>query len=239
MYWNDKGLEAALAAGAPVPEVEMNSRLNLAENLLSLGRLDVAAEQLHMVEAVVRHPRPRQDVMRWRYGQRFLHRFGEYWLTRGDPARALELAEGVGSPPQIWKTRLALGDLREVQGRPEEARRAYQEAVAVVDEMASRLTDRELRETFLASEQVQPTRRRAACAGPGDRLRKPAQVPDIGVRIPMGMLRWQVGSEEYGSFEPTVIPHRRSPKSTMVAPTGSIGCLRSPPKAPSCVRERS
>jgi tetratricopeptide (TPR) repeat protein len=44
MYWNEKGLEAALAARAPVPEVEMNARLNLAENLLSLGRLDEAAE---------------------------------------------------------------------------------------------------------------------------------------------------------------------------------------------------
>jgi tetratricopeptide (TPR) repeat protein len=91
-----------------------------------------------------------------------MNRLGE---AEEELAAALELAERVGSPPQIWKTWLALGDLREVQGRPEEARQAYQEAVAVVDEMASRLTDRELRETFLASEQVQATRRRPAGAG--------------------------------------------------------------------------
>jgi tetratricopeptide (TPR) repeat protein len=212
MSWNQKGLEAAVAAHAPVPEVEMNARLNLAENLVSLGRLDEAAEHFRVVEAMVRHPGPRQGVMRWRYGQRFLHDFGEYWLALGDPARALslageclawaqrsgsrkniakarrlrgqslqalnrlgeaeeelaaalDLAEAVGSPPQILKTWLAIGDLHALQGRAEEARQAYREAVAVVDEMASRLTDQELRQTFLVSAQVQTTRRRAADAG--------------------------------------------------------------------------
>jgi tetratricopeptide (TPR) repeat protein len=212
MSWNQEGLEAARAAHAPVPEVEMNARLNLAENLLSLGRLDEAAEHFRIVESVVRHPLPHQDVQRWRYGQRFLHDFGEYWLARGDPARALslageclawaertgsrkniakarrltgqclqalhrleeaeeelaaalDLAQHVGSPPQIWKTWLALGDLRAAQGRAEEAQRAYQVAVAVVDETASRLTDPQLRQTFLASGQVQAIRRRAAGGG--------------------------------------------------------------------------
>lgn len=187
----------------------MNARLNLAENLLSQGRLDEAEEHFGLVETVVRHPRPLQNFMRWRYGQRFFHDFGEYWLARGDPARALslateclawaersgsrkniakarrlrgqahlaegrlseaeeelaaalELAKEVGSPPQIWKTWLPLGNLRGAQGRPEEARPAYQEALAVVDEVASRLSDEELRKTFLASEHVQAIRRQAA-----------------------------------------------------------------------------
>jgi tetratricopeptide (TPR) repeat protein len=86
--------------------------------------------------------------------------------AREELVAALDVARDVGSPPQIWKTWLALGDLRELQGRSKEARQAYREAVAVVDEMASRLTDEELRQTFLASEQVQATRRLAAGGGP-------------------------------------------------------------------------
>jgi class 3 adenylate cyclase/tetratricopeptide (TPR) repeat protein len=208
MAWNNQGLQAALTAHAPVPEVEMNARLNLVENFLAQGRLAEAEEQFRIIEPIVRHPRPRQDFMRWRYGQRFLHDLGEYWLARGDPAlarslageclawaersgsrknvvkarrlygqvhfaegrhreagdeleAALELARQVNSPPQIWKTAVVLGDLREAQGRTAEGSQAYQEALAIVDAMAAQLTDNELRETFLSSADVQATRRLA------------------------------------------------------------------------------
>jgi tetratricopeptide (TPR) repeat protein len=211
MSWNQKGLEATIAAHAPVPEVEMNARLNLAENLLALGRTDEAEEQLRVVEVVVRHPPSGRDVMRWRYGQRFLYDLGEYRLAQGDPAEALsladeclawaersdsrkniakarrlkglalratghldeadaelraglELAEAVGSPPQIWRTWVALGDVREAQGRADEAREAFERAVAVVDDVASGLTD-EHRQTFLAWDHVRDIRVRAERAG--------------------------------------------------------------------------
>ena len=207
MDWNQQGLEMVLATNAPVPEVEMNARLNLAENLLAQGRLDEAEQHFRAVETVVRDPKV--VWMRWRYGQRFFHSFGEWWLARGEPARALghadeclagaersgsrkniakarrlrgqahlaerrleeaeteltaalELAREVGSPPQIWKTLARLGDLRSAQGRPEEARRAYAEALSVIDAVAAGLTDEGLRDTFLQSEAVQNVRRYAS-----------------------------------------------------------------------------
>jgi class 3 adenylate cyclase/tetratricopeptide (TPR) repeat protein len=114
MEWNQRGVAAAVAIKAPVPEVEINARLNLAENLLALGRLDEAEEHFRQVEAVVRDPGVRWA--RWRYAQRFFHSFGEYWLIRGDPVRALalaeeclELAEQSGSRKNIVKGRRLRG----------------------------------------------------------------------------------------------------------------------------------
>jgi class 3 adenylate cyclase/tetratricopeptide (TPR) repeat protein len=205
MDWNQRGVEMAVAMKAPVREVEMNARLNVAENLLGQGRLDEAEPYFRAVEEVVRDPR--EIWMGWRYGERFLHSFGEWWLAGGDPVQgrahadeclewaqrsgsrknivkagrlrgqcalaqdrweeaddeltaALELAREVGSPPQVWTTLSCLGDLRSAQGRPQEARRLYDEALSVVEEVASRLSDPDLRATFLGSAPVEALRRR-------------------------------------------------------------------------------
>jgi class 3 adenylate cyclase/tetratricopeptide (TPR) repeat protein len=207
MDWNQRGVEMAVAMKAPVREVEMNARLNVAENLLAQGRLDEAEPHFRAVEEVVRDPH--EIWMGWRYGERFLHSFGEWWLAGGDllqgrahadeclewaqrsgsgknivKARrlrgqcalaqdrweeaddeltaALALAREVGSPPQIWTTLSCLGDLRSAQGRPQEARRLYDEALLVVEEVASRLADPERRATFLASAPVEALRRQAS-----------------------------------------------------------------------------
>ena len=74
---------------------------------------------------------------------------------------ALEVAREIGNPTQVWKTHVALGDLREAQGRPAEARRAYHDALAVIDDVAAGLTDESLREAFLTSDHVQDIRRAA------------------------------------------------------------------------------
>jgi tetratricopeptide (TPR) repeat protein len=84
-------------------------------------------------------------------------------LTRLDEAgpeiaTALEVARELGNPPQLWKTQAALGDLRQAQGRPEEARQAYREALWIIDQVAAALTDESLRDTFLNSDHVQSIR---------------------------------------------------------------------------------
>jgi tetratricopeptide (TPR) repeat protein/transcriptional regulator with XRE-family HTH domain len=76
-------------------------------------------------------------------------------------ARALEVAHGVGNPPQLWQAHLALGDLRTAQGRPDEARTSYGAALATIDGVADALEDDALRETFLASAHVLHVRQRA------------------------------------------------------------------------------
>ena len=64
-------------------------------------------------------------------------------------AAALEIAKEIGNPPQLWKTHAAIGALRLAQGRPDEARAAYRDALSVIDDVAAKLEDESLRETFL------------------------------------------------------------------------------------------
>lgn len=77
---------------------------------------------------------------------------------------ALSLATEVGNPPQLWRTHASLGELRRAQSRPDDARRAYENALAVIESVAAGLTDAQLRDTFLRSEHVQGIK--AAAAAP-------------------------------------------------------------------------
>ena len=55
----------------------------------------------------------------------------------------------------LWNTHQALGNLLLKQDKREEARRAFQAAVKVVQGLAEDLTDLELKEGYLKSEPVQ------------------------------------------------------------------------------------
>jgi hypothetical protein len=68
----------------------------------------------------------------------------------------------VGNPPQLWKTHAAIGELRCAQERAQEARRAYGEALSVIEGVAASLTDPQMRDTFLHSEHVETIRRHSA-----------------------------------------------------------------------------
>jgi tetratricopeptide (TPR) repeat protein len=74
---------------------------------------------------------------------------------------ALEVAYEIGNPPQLWKTLVALGALRQAQGRADEAHLAYRDALAVIDGVAAGLADEQLGRSFLESPQVQSIRQRA------------------------------------------------------------------------------
>ena len=74
---------------------------------------------------------------------------------------ALETAQEVGNPPQLWRTLAALGELRTTQGRLDDAREAYREALAVIEGIGAGLSDTRLRQTFLDSDHVRGIRRRA------------------------------------------------------------------------------
>lgn len=91
--WNTRGMLAAQAIQSPDPEVESNARLNLADSLTALGRFDEAEAHYAWVEAVYRNPRPQDEFALWLYSQHLLHSFGELWLRRDDPAKALGYAE--------------------------------------------------------------------------------------------------------------------------------------------------
>ncbi len=61
----------------------------------------------------------------------------------------------------VWKTFVALGDLRKAQGRGDEGHQTYRDALAVIDGVAAGLTDASLRDTFLNSPHVEHIRQLA------------------------------------------------------------------------------
>ncbi len=74
--------------------------------------------------------------------------------------KALALAQEIGNPPQLWKTYQALGELYEQQGATEQRRSAYAHAIEVIEEVASRLQDQEIKQVFLSARPVQEIRER-------------------------------------------------------------------------------
>jgi tetratricopeptide (TPR) repeat protein len=72
--------------------------------------------------------------------------------------KALTIGREIGNPPQLWKTNQALGELYERMGEPDQAGTAYASAIQVIEEVASRLQDQELKQTFLAARPVQQIR---------------------------------------------------------------------------------
>ncbi len=93
-------------------------------------------------------------------GQAFLAQ-GKLAEAEQEISTALKIAKEIGNPPQLWKTHTALGDLRQAQGRVDARRKAYGDAIAVIDKVAASLTDKSLRKTFLNSDHVQGIRKAA------------------------------------------------------------------------------
>jgi tetratricopeptide (TPR) repeat protein len=213
LQWNRSGMELVGGiASMPDAEVEMNTRLNLADNLDALGRPEEAEQEFQAVEAAVRNPNKAQVWLLWRYSLHFFHSYGEHVLGRGEPERALayadeclQVAEETGSekyvvkgrrlrgqalialgrlddaeqdlstalevalalanPPQLWKTHAAVGDLRRAQGRPEDARQSYGDALVVIEAVAAGLTDEKLRQGLRHSAPVEAIRLAAEAGG--------------------------------------------------------------------------
>jgi tetratricopeptide (TPR) repeat protein len=93
-------------------------------------------------------------------GQAFLAQ-GKLAEAEREISTALEIAKEIGNPPQLWKTHATLGDLRQAQGRVDAGRKAYRDALAVIDGVAASLTDKSLRKAFLNSDHVKGIRKAA------------------------------------------------------------------------------
>jgi class 3 adenylate cyclase/tetratricopeptide (TPR) repeat protein len=141
----------------------------------SLGELWLtkgdAAQALEFAEECLRLAEPtmsRKNLVKgWRLKGQALLAQGQGEQAEVALARALTLAREIGNPPQLWKTYQALGALYEWQADLERARVAYQSAMDMINEVAARLQDQELRRTFLAARPVQEIRERLVQAGRG------------------------------------------------------------------------
>jgi tetratricopeptide (TPR) repeat protein len=81
--------------------------------------------------------------------------------------QALTLARAIGNPPQLWQTYQAQGQLFEQLGQRDQARSAYASALRVIDAVAKRLHDQELKRTLLAARPVKELREGARELGKG------------------------------------------------------------------------
>jgi tetratricopeptide (TPR) repeat protein len=93
---------------------------------------------------------------------------------------ALEVAQRIGNPPQLWKTYAVLGDLLQQQDQPDDAQKAYGDAFAVIEGVAAGLKNQSLRDTFMNSQHVQEIAEKAQSENKGARLRivKPPNVAE-------------------------------------------------------------
>ena len=71
---------------------------------------------------------------------------------------ALKLAQEVGNPPLLWQTHYSLGVLLEKRGDPQKANEHHAEAVALIEETASKLNDASLKNTLLTAPQTKAIR---------------------------------------------------------------------------------
>jgi class 3 adenylate cyclase/tetratricopeptide (TPR) repeat protein len=65
--------------------------------------------------------------------------------------KAVSMADEIGNPPLMWKSRYALAQILEQLEREEEAQQQYKKAAAAVEQTASSLSDPAMRETFLSA----------------------------------------------------------------------------------------
>jgi tetratricopeptide (TPR) repeat protein len=126
-----QGLRIAMMQKTSDPEREYNARLNLADSLIALGRLDEAEAQLQIVDPAVQRSQVHDHHTLW-------HSYGELWLARGDGERAggfaracLELAESSSSKKHIVNARRLCGQILLAQGRRNEAVAELETAVAL------------------------------------------------------------------------------------------------------------
>jgi class 3 adenylate cyclase/tetratricopeptide (TPR) repeat protein len=139
----------------------------------SLGELWLtkgdAAQALEFADECLKLAEPtmsRKNLVKgWRLKGQALLAQGQGEQAEAALFQALSIGREIGNPPQLWKTYQALGALYESQADFGRARVAYQSAIDVIDEVAERLQDQELKRTFLAARPVQAIRERLAQAG--------------------------------------------------------------------------
>jgi tetratricopeptide (TPR) repeat protein len=132
-------VELGLVAGAP--ELYANAAINLASNLIELGRLDEAVEQLAPIQRQLeKDPDP---WMRWRWSLHLLHQQARLALARGDLAGAGALAARELAGAEECAARKLVGRAEEMLGRialladdRAEARRALEAAFALAREIS-------------------------------------------------------------------------------------------------------
>lgn len=139
LRWNEQALAASRRGDTePVTEAERYTLLNLANDELSLGRVEAAIVYLLRFQRVL----DEDEYGRLRYLNRYQLLQAELCLARGEPAAALgwteeaaRLAGGKGMRKNQAKSWLLGGRALQMLARPREAAERLRRAVALADEL--------------------------------------------------------------------------------------------------------
>jgi class 3 adenylate cyclase/tetratricopeptide (TPR) repeat protein len=145
LNFNRESLREARKTGDP--ETVRNARINLGENLLAMGLLEEAGEELENTWEEVK--KRGTDYARWRYKTRLLIDLGEFYGRRGERKRGLDflnrairLARKSGARKHEAKALFFKGRIL-ADVRPGPARLALEQALALSRAMGTRrLTER-------------------------------------------------------------------------------------------------
>jgi class 3 adenylate cyclase/tetratricopeptide (TPR) repeat protein len=134
---------------------------SLGEVLLANGEAERALQLADECLALAEPTESRKNVVKARRlrGEVFLAQ-GKLTSAETEILIAESIAREIGNPPQFWKTLVTLGDLRRAQGRTDDARAAYSEALVVIDGVAAGLSYDVLRCSLLESNHVQTIRQK-------------------------------------------------------------------------------
>jgi class 3 adenylate cyclase/tetratricopeptide (TPR) repeat protein len=119
------------------PETIANAELNLADTHLARRDVPAAGELLEAVQALAGNPKT-TDWMRWHYSLHMHASTGEWWLARGDSAKAtesvrlcLESARRYGGRKYVARASRLLGEIALARNEPDTALTHLQEALAI------------------------------------------------------------------------------------------------------------
>jgi tetratricopeptide (TPR) repeat protein len=128
---------------------------SLGEIVLATGDTERALALADECLALAEPTQSRKNIVKGRRlrGQALMAQ-GKPADAEGEIAIALEIAQEIGNPPQIWQTLVAHADVYQAQARPADARQAYGAALATITTVAAGLQDERLRRTFLSSSHV-------------------------------------------------------------------------------------
>ncbi|MEO8131192.1 MAG: AAA family ATPase, partial [Bryobacteraceae bacterium] len=133
---NEEGVRAGREADTP--EVEANSHINLANAYLALGQFGSAWSHLSECERILNR-QDHRDWLRWRFRIRLNLEMANYWIARGELARAREFACVAlsGARETLARKHAAyahkfLGDIATLEERFEGARAEYEAALAIL-----------------------------------------------------------------------------------------------------------
>jgi class 3 adenylate cyclase/DNA-binding NarL/FixJ family response regulator len=139
LRWDKKAFETShISKGVSNPEIERYNALNMATDLLQLGRLDETLSAMTAFEQI----KDGADFARFRYYNRYLLLMAEITLAQGDAGQAIAyahearaMAEKHNNPKNIARSHWLEAQAVLAMKRAEEAVDHLQTAVALVDAM--------------------------------------------------------------------------------------------------------